>query len=210
MTRGLILILGWCLACVAAFAQDTPEARLRDMLRRTTADLRAAQDGQASLQALLDQEKQKNATLRQQLDELSAHPRETVKPALSNEEIARMEASARTLEAGLKQWQDAYQKAAELARGKDAESRAASARAAEAERQGAACSAANTKIAAVANDILHLYKSQSFRSLLLSSYEPLLGLKKVELENTIQDYEDKIAGGRYYPAQPAATPEPPK
>jgi hypothetical protein len=35
--------------------------------------------------------------------------------------------------------------------------------------------------------------------LLLSSYEPLLGLKKVELENTIQDYEDKILDQKYRP-----------
>jgi len=49
-----------------------------------------------------------------------------------------------------------------------------------------------------------LYQSQSFRSLLLSSYEPVLGLKKVELENTIQDYEDKILEHKYRPGRPGA------
>jgi len=40
--------------------------------------------------------------------------------------------------------------------------------------------------------------------LLLLSYEPLLGLKKVELENTIQDYEDKILDQKYQPGRQAA------
>jgi hypothetical protein len=109
----------------------------------------------------------------------------------------------------LKQWQDAYQKAAETARAKDAEGKAATARAVQAEQRGGNCVAANTKLIGVANDILHLYQSQSFRSLLLLSYEPLLGLKKVELENTIQDYEDKVLDQKYTPGrEPAPTAAP--
>lgn len=72
--------------------------------------------------------------------------------------------------------------------------------------------AKNTRLIAVANDILHLYRTQSFRSLLLGSYEPLLGFKQVQLENTVQDYEDKISAQRFYgnerpPAVPAAAPK---
>jgi hypothetical protein len=201
--RCVLLALMLLLGCVPAMAQDTPEARLRDMLRRTTAELRAAQDSQALLQASLDQEKQKNANLQQQLDNLTAHPVEAAKPSMSEDAIARMRAETQareaTLEAGLKQWQDAYQKAADVARAKDSESKAATARATEGERKAGVCAAANTKLESVANDILHLYKTQGFRSLLLASYEPLLGLKKVELENTIQDYEDKILDQKYRP-----------
>ncbi len=108
------------------------------------------------------------------------------------------------MQAGLKQWQDAYQKAADVARAKDADSKAATARDADAERKLAICTTANTKLEGVANDILHLYQSQSFRAVLLGSYEPLLGLKKVELENTIQDYEDKILDQKYRPGREPA------
>jgi hypothetical protein len=207
-------LLALWLGCVPAMAQDTPEARLRDMLRRTTTELRAAQDSQALLQASLDQEKQKAATLQKQIEGLIAHPPEAAKPSMSEAEIARLRAEAQTrvtaVEAGLKQWQDAYQKAADIARTKDAEGKIAIARAIESERQAGICTAANTKLVSVANDILHLYQTQGFRSLLLASYEPLLGLKKVELENTIQDYEDKILDQKYRPGSAHAKTEPPK
>jgi chromosome segregation ATPase len=209
----IVLLLG----CAQAMAQDTPEARLRELLRRTTADLRASQDSQATLQGSLEQEKQKTAALQKQLDDLTARAAEAVKPSLSEEEIARLQAESReaqarvtVLETALKQWRDAYQKAAEFARAKDAESKIATARATEGERRAGVCSAANTKLLGVANDILHLYQSQDFRSVLLSSYEPLLGLKKVELENTIQDYEDKILGQKYRPGPESVKIEAPK
>jgi hypothetical protein len=206
-------VLALLLGCVPAMAQDTPEARLREMIRRTTADLRAAQDSQAILQASLDQEKQKTAALQKQLDDLAARPAPIAKPSMSEDEIARLRAEAQAkvtaVEAGLKQWQDAYQKAADIARTKDTESKTAMARATESERQAGICAAANTKLESVANDILHLYQTQSFRTLLLASYEPLLGLKKVELENTIQDYEDKILDQKYRPGRnPADTGSP--
>jgi chromosome segregation ATPase len=202
MHRALsVLVL--CLAAMPATAQDTPEGRLRDLLRRTTAELRATQDSQSALQAALDQEKQTTANLQKQLDELTARQTQAARPSLSEDQLARLRAETQartaTLEAGLKQWQDAYQKAADVARAKDQESRIATAQSAEWQRQASLCGAANTRLERVANDILHLYQTQSFRSLLIGSYEPLLGLKKVELENTIQDYEDKLLDQKYRP-----------
>ena len=214
--RPILALIAVLLGTLPALAQESPEARLRDLLRKTGAELRAAQDGQSALQASLDQEKQKSAALQKQLDDLNAHPPEPAKPSMSEEDIARLQADLgqskaqlQEMRTGLKQWQDAYQKAAEIARAKDAESKTASMRASESARQADVCMATNTKLIDVANDILHLYRGQNFRSLLLSSYEPVLGLKKVELENTIQDYEDKILDqkyipGRVPPARPAA------
>jgi microsomal dipeptidase-like Zn-dependent dipeptidase len=215
--RIAIPLLALLLGCAPAMAQETPEARLREMLRRTAADLRASQDSQAALQASVEQEKLKSSALQKQVDQLTAAVAAPAKPSVSDEEIARMRADLQAaraqvtaLEAGLKQWRDAYQKAAELARAKDAESRAATARAAESQRQTGICTTANTKLSGVANDILHLYQTQGFRSLLIYSYEPLLGLKKVELENVIQDYEDKILDQKYRPGRETAKIEAPK
>jgi chromosome segregation ATPase len=64
-----------------------------------------------------------------------------------------------------------------------------------------ACVAANQKLAATAEDILHLYETQSFRSVWLKSYEPILGLDKVKLQNIVQSYDDKIS------AQQVSTPD---
>jgi chromosome segregation ATPase len=203
------------LGCTPVLAQDTAEARLRELLRRSAAELQAAQDSQATLQASLAQEKYKSATLQKQLDDLTAQVATTSKSAQAEEaqlrsDLAAAQAQVATLQTGLTQWQGAYQKAAETARAKDAEGKAATTRAVQAERQGGICQATNARLIGVANDILHLYQSQSFRSLLLLSYEPVLGLKKVELENTIQDYEDKILDQKYNPGRepaPAAAPK---
>jgi hypothetical protein len=215
--RRAVPVFALLLACAPAAAQDTTEARLREMLRRTASDLRAAQDSQAAMQAKLDQETQINDTLRKQVDALTARAAEPAKPPISDAEIARMQADLReaqaraaALEAGLKEWQDAYRSAADLARAKDLESKTFLSRAGDSDRQASICAAANAKLIGVANDILHLYRSQSFRSLLLGSYEPVLGLKKVELENTIQDYEDKISDRKFRGVRGATNIDAPK
>ena len=67
-----------------------------------------------------------------------------------------------------------------------------------------ACKAENKQLTGVAEDILHLYQTQDFRSLLLRSYEPLIGTAKVRLENLVQGYDDKIRDQEYIP--PPAKP----
>jgi hypothetical protein len=68
--------------------------------------------------------------------------------------------------------------------------------------------AENGKLVGIANDILHLYRTQGFRSILLGSYEPLLGLKQVELQNMVQDYEDRILAQKYYGNEQLPAPAP--
>jgi hypothetical protein len=57
-------------------------------------------------------------------------------------------------------------------------------------------------LAGVCNDVLHLYASTDFRGVWLHSYEPVLGLAKVKLDNIVQDYEDRISQFRLYPKGP--------
>jgi len=54
------------------------------------------------------------------------------------------------------------------------------------------CREKNGRLISLGEEILHLYETQDFRSLLVASYEPLLGLKRVELENLVQDYDDRL------------------
>ena len=218
---GCVLLLG---TVPAAAQTQTEAARLRDALRRTTIDLRAAQDSQAALQAALDQAQHQRDALQQQLAALtaqlaqaSAPPQAPPAPQADAAQMGRLktmldEAQAQTasLQAGLAHWQSAYQEAATIARTKDAEGRRAAGAAQAAQQTAAACGAKNDRLAAVARDILNLYRTQDFRSLLLGSYEPVLGLAEVRLENVIQDNEDRILEQKYYPnAAPAASPAPP-
>jgi chromosome segregation ATPase len=211
MVRTIVLVFLFAIGLTPAAAQDTVEQRLRELLRRTTADLRAAQDGQAALQASLESEKQSAATLRKQVEDLTARLDEAAKNAVSEAEITRLqaklsEADARqaALTTGLTQLRDAYQKAVDFARARDAEAKTSTALAQENGRKLGVCQAANERLETLANDILHLYQTRDFRAVLLGSYEPLLGFKKVELQNTIQDYEDKILDQKYRPERESA------
>jgi hypothetical protein len=63
----------------------------------------------------------------------------------------------------------------------------------------ARCEAANAKLLQTGHDILHLYETQDFRELLWKSYEPLLGLWRVKLENIVQDYDERLQDHLFYP-----------
>ena len=210
---GFALLL---LVSATAHAQSGgPDERLREMLRRTTTELRALQDSQASLQASLEQAQHQRDQLQQQLDAITARLPELEAAAqargAAEQELATLRQSAGALrsengalQTGLQKWQTAYGEAAQVARGKEAERQDLARRLAAADSQLDTCKTANTRLIAVAQDILHLYQTRGFRALVLGSYEPVLGLRKVELENTVQDYEDKIRDQQYVPGTPPA------
>ncbi len=214
-----ILMLAFAAGALAQ--QGSAEDRLREALRRATVDLRALQDGQAALQASLEaaqkQRDQAQAALDQANAKLAAQPAgapaQPAAPAQADA-LAQAEATIATLkqqnaalQAGLARWQSAYQEAAATARARDAEAHRLEASLKANDTALGLARQENAKLVTTATDILHLYRTQDFRSILLQSYEPLLGLKKVELENLVQDYEDKINDHRLvvgYPSSGAA------
>lgn len=209
-----LLVTLFALLALPALAQPTNEDRLREALKRQTADLRALQDGQAALTAQIGELTRQRDALQQQLDaakaQLAAKPAAPAAPApapVDDAELAKLRdalAAAQKdnaeLQAALAKWQGAYREAAALAQAKDAEAKRLDASLKATVGTLGVCKQSNAKLIATARDILHLYETQDFRSLLLKSYEPLLGLKRVELDNMVQDYEDKIADTRFFGA----------
>jgi hypothetical protein len=200
--------IAFCLLAATAGAQEaSTEDRLRDALRHVTADLRAAQDSQTALQAALDQAKKQRDLLQQQVAQLSAQI--AAKPAAQpaqpapddqplRDAVDTLKKQNAALQDGLTHWQTAYQQAATLAQTKDAQDRQSSAKATTAQRTLNVCETKNTRLLAVANDILHMYDTRKFRSLATSKWDMVLGFKKVELENIVQDNEDRILEQKYY------------
>ncbi len=190
----------------AAAAQDTSvEDRLRDALRQSTADLRTAQDNQTSLQAQVDQLTKQVAQLQAQTQQQAATP--AAPPADQDalkQEVATLQQQNTQLQAGAQRWQTAYQQAATIARAKDLQARQETASSTSAQTQLSACIQENTQLISTANSILNLYQTQSFQSLLVKSYEPLVGQWQLKLENIVQDYQEKINAQVYYP--PATAP----
>jgi hypothetical protein len=203
------------LLSVGAVAQEaSTEDRLRDALRHVTADLRAAQDSQTTLQAALDQAQKQRDLLQQQVTQLNAQiaAQPAAQPTPQPDQqfrgvVETMKKQNAALQDGLAHWQAAYQQAATLAQTKDVQGRQSAATASTAQRTLDVCETKNSKLLAVANDILHMYDTRKFRSLASGSWSSVLGFKKVELENIVQDNEDRILDQKYYPGeQPAGPP----
>lgn len=224
--RILALLLALLAAATPAAGQSDQEARLREALRRATADLRALQDGQARLQAEAAEAKAQRERLQQQFDAQAARiaeleakpagptPEQEAEIASLREAIGQFQQQNAQLAQALQQWQAAQAEAANVARTKEAERAAWQAAFGRARTGLGACEAKNTQLLAAGTEILTLYETPEFRGLVTRSGEPLLGFWRVRLENIVQEHEDRIAAGRFTPdpaahaAPPPATPMP--
>ena len=197
---------------LAAHADDTPEDRLRAALRQSVGEMRAAQDQAAQAQAQLAQAQNDLAATKKQLDDANARlaanaGKATAKP----EQLAALQAQLQAaqqqnaaLQTGLQRYQGAVTQAQTIAREKDLESRQASAGLSANTRALETCKATNKKLIDVSEQVLHLYQDHGFLWVLRKSYEPIIGASKVDLENIVQDYDDKIRDQEYIP--PPAAP----
>jgi len=210
------LLLATLLASVAAspaMAQDADtEARLRDALRSTIAQLREAQDEQAALQAKLAESQKQNETLQQQVQTLqqagqkpAAEPqnqaaakaaeadRAAYEQAVSefNQRLSQQNDTIGKLESTLEKWKGAYDQAANVARAKEAERAKLAAAAQQLNQRATTCETKNDALFKVANEILDRYSKIGVGEV-LASREPFVGFKRVQLENIVQDCKDKV------------------
>ncbi|HTV32086.1 MAG TPA: hypothetical protein VME69_03165 [Methylocella sp.] len=163
--------------------------RLRAALRNALIQARSLEDQIAVLQA-------KQAESNQMIDGLK-HDLEDSKAKITAAEQAKDEAvdefNKRLDERNeaLEKWKTAYSEAADVARAKDAERAKFESESKTFKASAKACSERNIKLVAIGNDLL-----QHLDSLLLgdwlAAHEPLIGFKRVEVQNELQDYKDKI------------------
>lgn len=178
-----------------AWADADTEARLREALRSATAAQRAAEDQQAVLAAKESESEKQIEALKAQVDELTKGGAATKK---SDAEIAdlnhRLSAQGEQLgelNQNLDKWKAAYNEVANVARTKEAE-RAKLASSVEGLTQRAdGCETKNVALYKVGSEILDRYAHVGFGDV-IGGHEPFLGLKRVELENLVQDYQDKL------------------
>jgi regulator of replication initiation timing len=169
-----------------AAAQESTEDRMRDALRQSVMEMLA---DKAALQKELDDTKA----------QLASAPK--AKPVDIEAMRAQLRAAVQagtSLQQQNAQLQTNLQNAAAAVQAKDEQTRKA---VAAAKSEGATlevCKATNAKLIDVSQQVLHLYESQSFRSILLKSYEPIIGTAKVRLENLVQQYDDKIRDQAYF------------
>lgn len=181
---GALLPLG-----IAAANADPDSERLREALRAATAQSRSLEDQRAALQAKLtatEQERERfrkqSETYRGQVKEAEQAYRQAVKEF--NERLADRDAT-------LEKWKGAYGEAADLARAKDAERNKFAAEATDLQARNNMCEAKNQQLVKIGNSIVTEYEAMNPMEKILD-HEPLFGQKRVEHQNAVQDYRDKI------------------
>jgi chromosome segregation ATPase len=168
-----------------------PEARLRAALKTATARIRELEDQNAQLQAKQSAAErdrleftQKAAAADKELGELRKQS-ETDKAALD-----QAAATEKSQGANIAKLQDVYGKTSQALNTRDADAKQLDAVVAKLRPQLQSCEAKNAQLYKIGEEVLDLYDKQDVFD--LASREPVTKIKRVEIENAMQDYEDKM------------------
>jgi hypothetical protein len=176
---------------------------LRETLRTTTLELRAAQTDKANLQAAQAALEAANKTLtadaetmKKKFDALTAQS--AADQAAARKEIDELTARLADREGelvkhrqALEKWRIAHQQVTGLARKKEEARAAAVQKGVELERTVAAQQKRNVELYKLADEILTRYSKFGLGEA-IAAREPFTGLTRVKLQNIAQDYKDKL------------------
>lgn len=225
-----LLIASLILLSGVSQAQDESsvvEQRLRESLKSIAVRLRTAETDRTNLQAA---QAQNDVTIKQQaaeLEELKKKLAALSKQAAADQDAARKsidglnakievtQAENTALKTEIVKWKEGFNKAAAIARAKEAERAAAVSKAATAENKLADRERQNLALFNTGLEILERYKNFGLGKALLAR-EPFTSNAKVKLQEQVQDYTDKLEDNRHNPfresppATAAAVAEPVK
>lgn len=217
-----VLLLLLSLMLVPASAQDDSgalEQRLRESLKSIAVRLRTAETDRANLQVA---QAQSEVTIQQQVEEIAALKEKlaaVTKQAASDQDAARKSIDTLTAKVELGQtenlrlkaestkWQQGFNKAAAVARAKEAERASSSSKALLLERKVAERERQNRELFLTGSEILDRYKNFGLGKALLAR-EPFTATTKVRLQELVQDYADKLEDNRHNPFRDGETDAP--
>ncbi|WP_027584690.1 hypothetical protein [Bradyrhizobium sp. Ai1a-2] len=168
---------------------DAETDRLREALRSATLQTRQLEDQRTALQAKLADAERDKAAAKAQIDTAKAQVREVEKQ--HREAVDEFNKRLVERDETLEKWKSAYEEAATVARDKDA-ARArfeGEANAYKASTKG--CVARNGQMLKAGRELLKEYRSVTIGDTIVA-HEPMLGLRRVEIQNRIQDAGDRI------------------
>jgi chromosome segregation ATPase len=203
--RTLVLITGLALGTAALLAVATTDGsaqaqsetdRLRDALRSSTAQVRALEDQRATSQAKLTEMTRARDALKIEAEAAKAQAKkvEADYRTAVKEFNERLEERNQTLE----KWKDAYAEAATVARTKDGERAKFETDWKTAKAATKACVVKNQELVRAGRDLLGHIQGITLGDVALGS-EPFTGLRRVEIQNLLQDYGDKILNQKVMP-----------
>jgi chromosome segregation ATPase len=182
-----------------AFADATTEAQLRAALQSSTAQIATLEDQVANLQASQAPDVATIEALRAQLQNLQAGKGSVASNAKNDAALAALKKQLAARNAALANSQSAYTAAASAASAAASENAALKAQLDSTNSSLASCQTKNTELFNLGNQILDAYshKDDLFGS--IADREPFTGLKRVQLENIVQDDQDTLLDNHITP-----------
>ncbi|WP_159289019.1 hypothetical protein [Methylosinus sporium] len=168
---------------------DVEADRLREALRGAITQQRALEDQRAALQAKLTEAESERARLKEQIGAAKAEVKQVEKQ--HREAVEQFNQRLVERDETLEKWKAAYEEAADVARAKDAERAKFESQAAAHKASVKSCRAKNAELVKLGHELLQRYEAANFADVALAS-EPLTGVRRVEIQNLLQDYGDKI------------------
>jgi chromosome segregation ATPase len=195
LTLGIIGVMG-AGPLRAADQAPTVESRLRERLRDTMLQLRAAETDRAALQVAQTQAADEKKALTEKLATITkeANANRLVAQAVDGlkSQVARQDKEI----AQIKEALETSRQTSELARKQEAErAKRADEVVADLQRLVADRQAKNVALYKIACEILQRYQKFGLGEALVAR-EPFVGITRVKLENLVQDYQDKLADER--------------
>jgi chromosome segregation ATPase len=182
-------------AGMEAHAQSETD-RLREALRSATAQVRSMEDQRTAMQAQITEVTHARDALKAEVDTAKAQARKSeadYRQAV-REFNDRLEERNQTLD----KWKDAYTEAATVARTKDAERAKFEAESKAFKASTQACTAKNKELSKVGRELLARYEGVTVGERFIDS-EPIVGIRRVQIQNLLQDYGDRVLNQKAEP-----------
>ena len=188
-----------------AYADAATEAQLRAALQSATAQIATLEDQVANLQASQAPNVATIEALRAQLQTLqpsgkTASPTETPADKAKNDAaLAALHQQLAAREADLGKSQTEYQAAASAASMAATENATLKAQLAASSTGLAGCRTKNAQLYNLGNQILDAYSHKDDVFGAIADREPFIGFKRVQLQNIVQDDQDKLYSNQIVP-----------
>ncbi len=191
----LVVIAAATLLSGTAFAQSETD-RLREALRSATMQTRALEDQRTALQAKLADADRDKAAAKAEIEAAKAQIKKIEKE--HREAVDEFNQRLTERDQTLDKWKAAYEEAATVARSKDAERAKFESEATAYKASTKSCVAKNTLLVKAGKDLVQRYKEVTIGDTVVAR-EPVLELRRVELQNQLQDTYDKFLDQRANP-----------
>jgi chromosome segregation ATPase len=181
-----------------AYADATTEAQLRAALQSATSQIASLEDQVANLQASQAPNVAMIEALRAQLQK-AVGGAGAAAPAKNDAAVAKLtkELAARNAELGKSQ--SAYQTTATALSTETTANTALQTQLALLNKGLASCDTKNMQLYKIGNEILDAYSHKDDLFGTIADHEPFIGIKRVQLQNIVQDDQDKLYDNQITP-----------